>query len=102
MSREMFQEKPADKISLAERLRKKMDKERIKVMIWKSYIRVKRNPFNLIMFNLIPVMTITLFTLTFLQSPHNMPLAIYPGDSTGGNLSKIFIGNFKNINNLMI
>lgn len=68
-----------------------MDKERLKAMIWKSYIRVKRNPFSLIMFHAIPVVTITLFTLTFLRSPHKMPLAIYPGDRTGGNLSQLFI-----------
>lgn len=68
-----------------------MDKERLKAMIWKSYIRVKRNPFSLIMFHAIPIVTITLFTLTFLRSPHKMPLAIYPGDRNGGNLSQLFI-----------
>ena len=61
-------------------------------MIWKSFIRVKRNPLVLIMFHMIPIMTITLFSLTILRSPHNMPIAIYPGDIHGGNLSKTFIG----------
>lgn len=77
---------------MKERIRKEVDKERLKAMIWKSYIRVKRNPLILIMFHLIPIVTITLFTLTFLRSPHKMPIAIYPGDKNGGNLSETFIG----------
>lgn len=81
------------KMTFRERMRKEIDRERLKAMIWKSYIRVKRNPFGLFMFHMIPIVTITLFTLTFLRSPHQMPLAIYPGDSNGGNLSQNFIDN---------
>lgn len=87
-----FEEKDGEKMSLRDRMRKEMDKERLKAVIWKSYIRVKRNPFVLIMFHMIPIVTITLFTLTFLRSPHSMPIAIYPGDTHGGNLSRGFIG----------
>lgn len=87
-----YEEKEAEKITLKERFRKEIDKERLKAMIWKSYIRVKRNPFILIMFHMIPIVTITLFTLTFLRSPHNMPIAIYKGDNNGGDLSQTFIG----------
>lgn len=87
-----FEEVPTKAITFREQLRKEVDKERLKAVIWKSYIRVKRNPSSLIMFYAIPIITITLFTLTFLRSPHSMPLAVYPGDKAGGNLSKIFIG----------
>ncbi|KAH9497736.1 hypothetical protein DERF_013698 [Dermatophagoides farinae] len=86
-----YKEHKGEKITMKERLRKEIDKERLKAMIWKSYIRVKRNPFILIMFHMIPIMTITLFSLTILRSPHNMPIAIYPGDTHGGNLSKTFL-----------
>lgn len=87
-----FEEKDATRITLKERIKKEFDKERLNAMMWKSYIRVKRNPFMLIMFHAIPLVTISLFTLTFLRAPHNMSIAIYPGDKGGGNLSRNFIG----------
>nr|XP_027201531.1 ABC transporter G family member 23-like [Dermatophagoides pteronyssinus] len=86
-----YKEHKGERITIKERLRKEIDNERLKAMIWKSFIRVKRNPLVLIMFHMIPIMTITLFSLTILRSPHNMPIAIYPGDIHGGNLSKTFI-----------
>ncbi|KPM03430.1 ABC transporter sub-family G-like protein 6 [Sarcoptes scabiei] len=85
-----YKEKLFEKVSLRDRIRREIDQDRLKAMIWKSYIRVKRNPLVLIMFHMIPLVTISLFTLTFLRSPRSMPLAIYPGD-LNGNLSKTFI-----------
>ena len=78
-------------LSLKERFRKEIDGDRLKAMLWKSVVRVRRNPFIFVMFHLIPIVTLILFTLTFLRPPHSMPIAIYPGDKHGGQLSKNFV-----------
>jgi hypothetical protein len=70
--------------------KKVFDSNRMKALIWKSYIRVKRNPFILVLFHFIPIVIIVLMILCFARLPHSFPVFVYNGEQEP-NLSKLFI-----------
>ncbi len=70
--------------------KKVFDSNRMKALIWKSYIRVKRNPFILVLFHFIPIVIIALMILCFSRLPHSFPVSVYNGEQEP-NLSKLFI-----------
>jgi ABC-2 type transport system permease protein len=67
-----------------------LDSNHMKALIWKSYIRIKRNPFILVLFHFIPIAIIVLMILCFARLPHSFPVAVYNGEQEP-NLSKLFI-----------
>ncbi len=70
--------------------KKVFDSDRMKALIWKSYIRVKRNPLILVLFHSIPIVIIVLMILCFARLPHSFPVAVYNGEQEP-KLSKLFI-----------
>jgi hypothetical protein len=70
--------------------RKLINFSNLKVLLRKSYIKVRGNPISLFLFYLLPVIQITALELCFGQKPINSPIAIYNGEVVP-KLSQIFI-----------
>jgi hypothetical protein len=70
--------------------RKLINFPNLKVLLRKSYIKVRGNPISLFLFYLLPVIQITALKLCFGQKPINSPIAIYNGEVVP-KFSQIFI-----------
>ena len=57
-----------------------VDLKHIRALLWRSQIRIIRNPIILIMLLLLPVIQITLFCLCTGGKPNNIPIAIHEPD----------------------
>ncbi|CAG2106321.1 unnamed protein product, partial [Medioppia subpectinata] len=67
-----------------------IDKDRLKALILKNFIRSKRNPLVFIVFYLIPVISLSFCTLTIGPKPQHVTVAVYNGEADP-KLSQAFV-----------
>ena len=78
------------RLSQIQYLKKTIDFKRIYALIWKFYVRTKRFPFFLILFNLVPIIALTAMQISIGQLPYNVPVSVYNGE-TEPRLSKLYL-----------
>ena len=67
-----------------------MDRDRMKALLLKNWIRSRRNPLVFVIFFLIPIISLSFCTITIGPKPHHVRVAIYNGESEP-RLSKTFL-----------
>ncbi|UXI22695.1 Hrp65 protein [Sarcoptes scabiei] len=70
-----------------------LNTRRITALLEKNFILFKRNPSSIILLNLIPVLQMTLFCITFNRNPENIPIAVVNDENRTHSLSNLFIEN---------
>ncbi|CAG2103917.1 unnamed protein product, partial [Medioppia subpectinata] len=68
-----------------------IDLTRVRAMLWKYYILTNRRPLFLFMFYIIPIIALISMQLTVGQSPYNIPVGLYNGDTQPAELSRQYI-----------
>lgn len=67
-----------------------IDFRRVLALNWKFYIRSKRSPFVLLLFNVVPLIAISSLYYSLGQLPYNVPISVFNGETVPV-LSKQFI-----------
>lgn len=65
-------------------------------LLKKNYIQFKRNPVSIMLLNIIPILTIVMFCVSFQNNPTNIPIAVVNRDNRTGSLSNLFISKLGN------
>ncbi|XP_054161357.1 ABC transporter G family member 20-like [Oppia nitens] len=60
--------------------KKFIDMKHIQAMVWKSFMRTKRNPFLMIFFHILPLIVLTILSVSIGIPPINIPVAVYNGE----------------------
>lgn len=60
-----------------------IDSARLNALIFKNMINLKRNPFIVFFFLILPVIQIVLFCYSVFKKPDNLPVSIYNGEGKG-------------------
>lgn len=58
-------------------------------LLKKNYIQFKRNPVSIMLLNIIPILTIVMFCVSFQNNPTNIPIAVVNRDNRTGSLSNV-------------
>ena len=71
----------------------KLDWTRLQALMFKNMLNLKRNPYIVLFFLVLPVIQITLFCYSVFKSPDNLQIAVHNGESGKSNsgLSKRFL-----------
>lgn len=72
-----------------------LDWVRLKALMFKNMLNLKRNPYVVLFFLVLPVIQITLFCYSVVKAPDHLQIAVYNGESGKKNshLSKQFINS---------
>lgn len=70
-----------------------LDMMRMRALMLKNVINLKRNPYVVLFFLVLPVIQITLFCYSVFKNPDNLQISVYNGEARKGNsgLSKQFL-----------
>lgn len=75
---------------------KLIDKDRMKALLLKNYIRSKRNPLVFVIFYVIPIISISFATMTIGPKPQNIRIAIHNAEPTP-KLSQTFLNRIDKV-----
>lgn len=72
-----------------------LDMLRMRALIFKNVLNLKRNPYVVLFFLVLPVIQITLFCYSVFKNPDNLQISVYNGEDGKGNsgLSKQFLNS---------
>ncbi|KAH7639484.1 abc transporter sub-family a-like protein 16 [Dermatophagoides farinae] len=68
-----------------------LDYSRLHALLAKNYLLYRRNPVSIILMNIIPLVQVTLFCVTFARNPENIPVAVVNHENRTQSLSNLFI-----------
>ena len=68
-----------------------LDYGRFTALLAKNYLLYRRNPVSIILMNVIPLVQVTLFCVTFARNPENIPVAIVNFENHSLSLSNVSV-----------
>lgn len=66
---------------------------RLHALLTKNYILFKRNPVSIILLNILPIIQIALYCISFERNPQHIPIAVVNRDNRSNSLSNLFLSN---------
>src|SRR5699024_1042413 len=63
--------------------------DRLFSLLKKNYILFKRNPVSIVLLNILPILQVSLYCISFARNPHDIPIAVVNYENKSLSLSNV-------------